>query len=86
MDSASSSASSSPAFRSTVFKHPLLTPQQRYKQQQLHKERMMAEATDRVQRDRMARGKDPYCDSDEEASGDAEQAAHSGPNRYKFPG
>ncbi|KAJ9158351.1 hypothetical protein NKR19_g3403 [Coniochaeta hoffmannii] len=89
MDSGSSSASSSPAFRSTVFKHQLLTPQQRYKQQQLQREQMMADkaasAAERVRRDRMSRGKDPFC-SDEEASDETEHVSRNSPAKYRLGG
>ncbi|OIW27355.1 hypothetical protein CONLIGDRAFT_682412 [Coniochaeta ligniaria NRRL 30616] len=86
MDSASSSASSSPAFRSSVFKHPLTTPQQRYKQQQqLLRDQLMADkaaaAAERVRRDRMSRGKDPYCS--DEASDDSEQLSRNSPAKFR---
>lgn len=85
MDSNSSSASSTPAFRSPApFKHTLQTPQQRYKQQQqLLRDQMMtdkkAAVAERVQRDRMSRGKDPYCSDESEV--ESEQVVGSSPAR-----
>ncbi|KAB5582545.1 hypothetical protein GE09DRAFT_271711 [Coniochaeta sp. 2T2.1] len=90
--SPSSSTSSSPApFRSTssgLFNkhHPsahLSTPQQRYKQQQqLARDKMLAEkaaaAAERVRRDRMSRGKDPYDSAEDNVSEGNEQQHMSG--------
>ncbi|KAH8907121.1 hypothetical protein BR93DRAFT_669889 [Coniochaeta sp. PMI_546] len=89
MDSASSSASSSPAFRSSVFKHPLTTPQQRYKQQQqLLRDQVMADkaaaAAERVRRDRMSRGKDPYCS--DEASDESELLSRNTSAKFRLGG
>jgi hypothetical protein len=85
MDSASSSASSSPAFRSSLFKHTHTTPQPRYKQQQLLRDQMMADkaaaAAERVRRDRMSRGKDPYCS--DEASDESEGVFGNSPVKFK---
>lgn len=89
MDSTSSSASSSPGFRSSVFKHPLATPQQRYKQQQqLLRDQMKADkaaaAAERVRRDRMSRGKDPYCS--DEASDESDQLSGNSPGKFRLGG
>ncbi|KAB5586023.1 hypothetical protein GE09DRAFT_49660 [Coniochaeta sp. 2T2.1] len=99
--SPSSSASSSPApFRSTssgLFNnkhHPsahLSTPQQRYKQQQqLARDKMLADkaaaAAERVRRDRMSRGKDPYDSAEDDVSEGNEQQRMSGVGAHQARG
>jgi predicted metalloprotease len=65
------------------------TAQQRYKQEQFLRDQRKAEeavaAAERVRRDRMSRGKDPYCSDD--ASDESEQHGSSAStSKYRLGG